>query len=114
MCLGCGAMHLVLRRHVLLFTYPPLSGQILDPSIPHEPSSDAYLREYVMRGASTVYHPTSTAAIGRVVDSRLRVIGCDRLRVADASVMPDIVNANTNAACVMIGVRAAEFIAEDI
>ena len=45
-----------------------------------------------------------------VVDARLRVRGIEGLRVADASVMPDVVGATTHAACVMIGARAAEFL----
>ena len=47
-----------------------------------------------------------------VVDPELKVRGVDRLRVADASVMPDIVNANTNATCVMIGEKCADLILE--
>lgn len=45
-----------------------------------------------------------------VVDHTLRVHGIQGLRVADASIMPVIVNANTNAACMMIGEKAAEMI----
>ena len=48
-----------------------------------------------------------------MVDSKLRVMGTRNLRVADASVMPNIVSGNTNAACIMIGEKAAEMIAGD-
>jgi choline dehydrogenase len=51
--------------------------------------------------------------MGGVVDARLRVEGVRKLRVADASVMPNIVSGNTNAASIMIGERAAELIAID-
>mgnify|MGYP006199359777 FL=1 len=48
-----------------------------------------------------------------VVDSRLRVRGVDRLRVVDASVFPQITNANTNAPAIMVAERAADFIRQD-
>ena len=49
-----------------------------------------------------------------VVDHRLRVHGVGRLRVMDASVMPRLVGANTNAACLMIGEKGAFMILEDL
>ena len=58
-----------------------------------------------------MYHPTSTCRIGTVVDPQLLVHGVTNLRVADASIMPNIVSGNTNAACIMIGEKAAELIA---
>ena len=45
------------------------------------------------------------------VDPRLRVMGVSKLRVADSSVMPNVVSGNTNAACIMIGEKAAEMVA---
>jgi choline dehydrogenase len=75
--------------------------------------SDELLKDLALHFSLTVYHLTSTCRIGSVVDPRLRVTGISKLRVADASVMPNIVSGNTNAACIMIGEKAAEMIAAD-
>jgi len=72
--------------------------------------SDALLEDLARHYALTVYHATSTCRIGEVVDPRLRVHSIEALRVADASVMPNIVSGNTNAAAIMIGEKAAELI----
>ena len=56
------------------------------------------------------YHPSGTCAIGRVVDSDLRVFGTEGLRVVDASVMPSIVRGNTNAPVIAIAERAADIL----
>jgi choline dehydrogenase-like flavoprotein len=72
--------------------------------------SDGEIMDFVRRAGQSVYHPTSTCAIGSVVDPRLRVYGVDGLRVADASVMPTITRANTNAATIMVAEKAADLI----
>lgn len=68
----------------------------------------------IRRIGGTVYHVCGTNRMGSdeeaVVDPFLRVNGVDRLRVVDASVMPKITSANTNAATLMIGERGAELI----
>jgi choline dehydrogenase len=73
------------------------------------------LREFVKRGTSPFYHPVGTARMGAdaaaPVTPELRVRGIDNLWVADASVMPQIVPAMTNAAVVAIAERAADLIA---
>ena len=56
---------------------------------------------------TTIFHPAGTAAMGRVVDSDLRVTGIDGLRVIDASVMPRITSGNTAAPVMMIAEKAA-------
>ena len=76
-----------------------------------ERPSDALLEDLARHYAWTVYHPTSTCRMGDVVDAELRVKGIDGLRVADASVMPNVVSGNTNAAAMMIGEKAAEMLA---
>jgi choline dehydrogenase-like flavoprotein len=70
--------------------------------------SDEEIMEWVRASAQTVYHPTSTCAIGSVVDPELRVLGFEGLRVVDASVMPSITRGNTNAPTIMIAERAAD------
>ena len=78
---------------------------------PGEVPSDAFLESVALHFSNTIYHQCCTCRIGDVVDPALHVKGVAGLRVADASVMPDIISANTNAACIMIGERAAEMIA---
>ncbi|MGH2856259.1 MAG: GMC oxidoreductase, partial [Solirubrobacteraceae bacterium] len=75
-----------------------------------ESDSEADLLAFARREGMTVFHPTSTCAMGSVVDHELRVLGIDGLRVADASVMPEITRANTNAATIMIAEKAADLI----
>jgi len=75
--------------------------------------SHALLEDLARHYSFTVYHLTSTCRIGSVVDPDLRVTGVAGLRVADASVMPNVTSGNTNAASIMIGEKAAEMIAAD-
>ena len=91
-----------------------LSGEELLPG----PSvvTDSELETWVRDNAGTSYHPSCTCRMGpgsdpsAVVDPTLRVHGIDGLRVADASVMPDVVSGNTNAPSIMIGEKAADMI----
>lgn len=57
-----------------------------------------------------MYHPTSTCAIGAVVDPELRVFGVAGLRVVDASVFPTVPRGNTNAPTVMAAEKAADLV----
>lgn len=75
--------------------------------------SDALLEDFARHYSVTVYHLTTTCRMGSVVDPCLRVTGVADLRVADASVMPNVVSGNTNAASIMIGEKAAEMLAAD-
>ena len=74
----------------------------------------AYIRETV----STIYHPAGTCKMGQdplaVVNDRLQVHGIQGLRVADVSIMPTLVNANTNAPAMMIGEKCADLILESL
>lgn len=75
--------------------------------------SDALLESMALHFSTTVYHLCCTCRIGDVVDPALRVLGVRNLRIADASVMPDIISGNTNAASIMIGERAADLIKQE-
>ncbi len=76
--------------------------------------TDEAIEAHVRETAHTVYHPVGTCKMGAddraVVDDRLRVHGVEGLRVADASVMPEITSGNTNAPSIAIGERAAAMI----
>lgn len=76
--------------------------------------SDASILAWARAEGETEYHPTSTCTMGNgdeaVVDGTLRVQGLEGLRVVDASIMPRVVTANTNASTIMIGEKAADLI----
>ncbi len=92
--------------------YDRLRGAAVDPA--DAETSAEQVRAFIRRTAGTIYHPAGTCRMGRggdaVVDSQLRVHGLAGLRVADASIMPTVVSAQTHAACVLIGELAAGFI----
>jgi choline dehydrogenase len=74
----------------------------------------AALEDFIRDAATTYYHQTCTAKMGRdamsVVDNHLKVYGIDNLRIADGSIMPRVTTGNTMAPCVVIGERAAEML----
>lgn len=73
-----------------------------------------HIRAFCVKDAHAALHPAGTCRMGRddmaVVDPKLRVHGVERLRIADASVMPTLISGNPNAVCIMIGERAADFL----
>lgn len=78
--------------------------------------SDADIDAFVRRKADSAYHPSCTCKMGSpsdpmaVVDSDTRVLGLERLRVVDASIMPSIVSGNLNAPTIMMAEKAADII----
>jgi 4-pyridoxate dehydrogenase len=76
--------------------------------------SDAEIDAFVRRTAITAHHPCATCAMGSgedaVLDPALRVRGVDRLRVVDASAMPDLVSGNINACVLMIAEKTADLV----
>ena len=75
--------------------------------------ADAKLARLLPERLGHAFHPSSTCAIGRVVDPGLRVYGIDGLRVADASVFPENISNNLNFTCYMVGERVAALTAAD-
>lgn len=73
--------------------------------------------DWARNNTASIYHPTGTCKMGNdpmaVVDERLRVHGIQGLRVADCSIMPEIVSGNTNAPAIMIGEKVSDLIKED-
>ncbi|MEC8566735.1 MAG: GMC oxidoreductase, partial [Pseudomonadota bacterium] len=76
--------------------------------------SDDEIREILRQRVDTVYHPVGSCKMGvdemAVVDPELKVYGIEGLRVVDASIMPTVVNGNTNAPTVMIAEKAVDLI----
>ena len=100
--------------------HAPLTSKISEEYRPHPDLDindyDATL-DWTRNNTASIYHPTGTCKMGQgsdaVVDARLRVHGIEGLRVADCSIMPEIVSGNTNAPAIMIGEKASDLILED-
>jgi choline dehydrogenase len=96
----------------------PFADLISDEYSPgNEVLSNSQICDFIKATAETEYHPVGTCSMGQgelaVVDAALRVYGIKSLRVADASIMPTLISGNTNAACIMIGEKAAAMIIAD-
>ncbi|MBM3608639.1 MAG: dehydrogenase, partial [Alphaproteobacteria bacterium] len=72
--------------------------------------NDRDIEDYIRNAGLTVHHPCSTCPAGTVLDAQLRVHGMQGLRVVDASAMPNIVTAHTNACVIMMAEKAADLI----
>lgn len=98
-----------------IFEAPSLRQYIVGEHVPSPlPQSDADWTRYIRDKALVAYHPVGTCRMGSdgaaVVDPQLRVRGIERLRVVDASIMPVVPTANTNAPTMMIAEKAADLI----
>jgi choline dehydrogenase len=92
--------------------FGPLRGSAIAPAT--GVTTPDQIRAFIRASSETMFHPAGTCRMGldqaSVVDPALRVRGVEGLRVADASIMPAVVNAQINAACVLIGERAADLL----
>ncbi|MBY6056365.1 GMC family oxidoreductase [Leisingera daeponensis] len=95
----------------------PLATKIAEEFRPHaDLAMDDYqgTLDWARSNSVSIYHPTGTCKMGAgedaVVDAQLRVHGIEGLRVADCSIMPEIVSGNTNAPAIMIGEKASDLI----
>jgi len=94
---------------------PAMQHWIVEENLPGAAAqSDDDLLAHAKLYGGSIFHPSGTCKMGRdrlaVVDPQLRVHGLEALRVADAAIMPTVVSGNTNAACIMIGEKAADLI----
>lgn len=110
-----GNMIAGIRAARKVFSQAPQAALVERETLPGEDcQSDEALEAAIRKNLGITHHPVGTCAMGTngmsVVDPQLRVHGVNGLRVADASIMPGIVGANTNAAVIMIGEKAADLI----
>jgi choline dehydrogenase len=106
-----------MKRTWEICTQGALAAYLDEPwQVSSEPTEEETL-EHIRTWAQTLYHPTSTCAMGSgedaVVDPELKVRGVSGLRVADASVMPAVCRGNTNAPTIMIGEKAADLVKKE-
>ena len=94
--------------------FAPYRGREIAPG--SEVTSDAEIDAFIAAKVESAYHPSCSCRMGAaddplaVVDAELRVIGVERLRVVDSSVMPSITTGNLNAPTIMIGEKGADHI----
>ena len=109
-------------RRAIRLTREIFAQDAMKPFVKHEiqpgdaAQSDDAIDEAIREHAESAYHPCGTCKMGRaddpmaVVDPEARVIGVDRLRLADSSIFPQITNGNLNGPSIMVGEKAADHI----
>ena len=113
-------MREAIRLGVRMAEKPPFSDLIEERLMPsdEELASDDLLDDWLRKNSGTSHHVSGTCKMGpdsdplTVVDQHLKVKGVQGLRVADASIMPDCIRANTNATTIMIGEKCADYVKE--
>ncbi|MDP6173344.1 MAG: GMC family oxidoreductase N-terminal domain-containing protein, partial [Rhodospirillales bacterium] len=98
-----------------IYATPPLSDVVDKEESPGpDVRTDDEIKEWLRNNCQTAQHPAGTCRMGSdpesVVDQELRVRGIEGLRVADCSIMPDVVGSNTNAPTIMIAEKAVDMI----
>lgn len=105
------------RKVQVIMRQPALQQHFGGELLPGQHADDDALLAELQRHCGLIYHPTSTCRMGSdeaaVVDPQLRVRGVQKLRVIDASIMPQVISGNTNAPTMMIAERGADFILAD-
>lgn len=109
------AMVAGVRRAYDIARREPFAQYVAAPFMPsYDDPSDEQVVAHLRAHTQTLYHPVGTCAMGSgdmsVVDPELRVRGVEGLRVADASVMPEVPRGNTNAPAIMVGEKAADLL----
>jgi len=94
--------------------FEPFADSEISPG--KDVQSDEQLNDFIRDNVESAYHPCGTCKMGdksdpmSVVDPETRVIGVDKLRVADSSIFPQITNGNLNAPSIMVGEKASDHI----
>ncbi len=109
-----------IRTALRVIEQPPFSEYVIERLNPTDEdlASDDALDNWLLRNVGTQHHSSGTCKMGvasdslAVVDQYCNVYGMEGLRVVDASVMPDVIRANTNATTIMIAERVADWIKE--
>ena len=113
-------MRFAIHTALSIVEQPPFSEHVVERLNPTDEdlASDDALDNWLLRNVCTQHHSSGTCKVGQasdpmaVVDQYCHVHGLEGLRVVDASVMPDVVRANTNATTIMIAERVADWIKE--